>query len=73
MTIILILHSCGACKPTSDHDKLATSFKQAGISISPNGTEDTKLYEHGLPDITVGPWQMEDTTDTLDSDEEVVS
>jgi len=28
-----------------------------------------KLYVRGLPDITVGPWQMEE--DTLDSDEEV--
>lgn len=25
----------------------------------------------GLLDITVGPWQMEDSTGTLDSDEEV--
>jgi len=33
------------------------------ISISPDGTEDTKLYVRGLPDITVGPWQMEDTYD----------
>jgi len=40
----------------------------AGISISPGGTEDAKLYIRGLPDITVGPWQMQDT---LDSDEEV--
>jgi len=33
------------------------------ISISPDGTEDKKLYVRGLPDITVEPWQMEDTLD----------
>ena len=46
-------------------------IKQAGISLSPDGTEDTKLYVRGLPDITVGPWKMEDFSGTLDSDEEV--
>jgi len=36
------------------------------ISISPDGTEDTKLYVCGLPDITVGPWQMEDTYEDVE-------
>ena len=39
-------------------------FKQAGTSISPDGTEDTKLYVRDLPDNTVGPWLMEDTWDS---------
>jgi len=65
LALILILHTCETCKPTSEYDKLATL---AGISISPDGTEDAKLYVRSLPDITVRPWQMEDT---LDSDEEV--
>jgi len=43
-----------------------------GKSISPDGTENTKPYVHGPPDITNGPWQVEDATDTLDSGEEVV-
>jgi len=64
--------TCETCKPTSEHNKLATSFKQAGISISPDGAEDTKFHVHGLPDITVWPWLMEDTTNTLDSDGGVV-
>jgi len=44
--------------PATYREKVSNikSIKQAGISISP-----------GLPDITVGPWQMENTTDTLDS------
>jgi len=33
----------------------------------------TKLYVRGLPDITVGPWQMEDSSDTLHSDEYMVA
>ena len=33
-------------------DSIIKSFKQAGISISPDGTEDTKLYLRGLPDTT---------------------
>jgi len=49
-------------------DSIIKSFKQAGISISPDGSEDTKLYVHSLPNITVGPWQMDDM---LDSEEEV--
>ena len=53
---------------TEKKDSIIKSFKQAGISLTPNGTEDTKLYIRGLPDITVGPWQ---TTDALDTDEEV--
>ena len=53
--------------PTEKKDSIIKSFKQAGSSLSPDGTEDTKLYIRGLPDITVGPWQL----DTLDSDEEV--
>ena len=49
-------------------ESIIKSFKQEGIPISPDGTEDTKLYVRGLPDITVGPRQMEDT---WDSDEDV--
>jgi len=44
-----------------EKDNIIRSFTQADISISPVGTED----------ITVKPWQMEDTTDTLDPDEEI--
>ena len=51
-----------------EKESIIKSFKQAGISISPDGTEDMQLYVRGLPDITVGPWQIEDS---LDSDEEV--
>jgi len=47
------------------------AFKQAGISISPDGTENPKLFVCGLPDIIVGPWRMEDSIDMFDSDEEV--
>jgi len=35
------------------------------------GKKDTKLYVGGLPDITVRPWEIEDSTHTMDSDEEV--
>jgi len=47
--------------PDREKDNIMSSFTQADISIYPVGTED----------ITVRPWQMEDTTDTLDSDEEI--
>jgi len=29
------------------------------------------MFQHGLPNITVGPWQMEDSAGTLHSDEEL--
>jgi len=49
----------GSAQPTKStrpgKDSTIKSFKQAGISISTDGTEDTKLYMRGLPDITVGP------------------
>ena len=35
-------------------DSIIKSSKEAGISLSPDGTEDVKFYVRGLPDITVG-------------------
>ena len=39
---------------TEKKDRIIKSFiKQAGISLSPDRTEDVKLYIRGSPDITV--------------------
>ena len=48
----------------SRHLNMTSQKTLAGISISPDGTENAKLYVCGLPDITVGPWQMEDMLDS---------
>ena len=53
---------------TKKKDYIIKPFKQEGISWS---LEDAKLYVRDLPDITAGPRQMEDFSDTLDADEEV--
>jgi len=55
---ILIIHAVGEAwlwLHIEKKESIIKSFKQAGISISPDGAEDTKLYIRGLPDIIVRP------------------
>ena len=42
------------------------SFQQTSISLCPTGKDDHKLHVRELPNLTVGPWELE-----LESDEEV--
>jgi len=61
----LCLNSPGANEVMSISTGTAQPKSARPISISPDGTEDTKLYGRGLPDFTVGPWQMEDIWDRM--------
>ena len=55
----LWLHQC-------KQDAIIKAVQQTGISLCPTGKDDHKLYVRGLPDLTVGPWELE-----MESDEEV--
>jgi len=67
---ILIMHAMTSMALVI-YRKKEQYHQQVGISLAPDGTEDTKLYVRELPDITVGLWKIEDSTRTMDSDEEV--
>jgi len=47
-------------------DTIIKAFQQTGISLCPTGNEVHKLHVRGLPNLIVGPWELE-----LESDEEV--
>jgi len=47
-------------------DTIIKAFEQTGISLCPSDKNDHKLHVHGIPDLVVGPWQIE-----LESDEEL--
>jgi len=47
-------------------DTIIKAFQQTGISLCPTGNEDHKLHVRGLPNLIVGPWELE-----LEPDEEV--
>ena len=55
----LWLHQC-------KQDAIIKAFQQTSISLCPTGKDDHKLYVRGLPDLTIGPWELE-----MESDEEV--
>jgi len=59
-----LLNSPGANEVMSASTGTAQPKSARPISITPDGTEDTKLYVRGLPDITIRPWKMEDTWDS---------
>ena len=39
--------------------KLGKAFLQTGISLCPTGKAGHKLHVRGLPDLVVGPWELE--------------
>jgi len=49
-------------------DTIIEAFEQTGISLCPSGKDDHKLHVRGVPDLVVGPWQLE-----LESDEQAYS
>ena len=50
----------------SKQDTIIKAFQQTGISLCPSGNDDYKLHVRGLPNLTVGPWELE-----IESDEEL--
>jgi len=47
-------------------DSIIKAFEQTGISLCPSGKDDHKLYVRGLPDLEVGPWQLESDSESDD-------